>query len=110
MQEHLERKDENQERERLWSTSGRKLLDKEGMIQIKGGPQAGMEVSESARNNNCALAHALFLPPPPPCSTVPFLMFRLQGRDLSLLPVKQFKQLLAICTENINWTNTPACS
>lgn len=65
MQEHLERKDENQERERLWSTSGRKLLDKEGMIHIKGGPQAGMEVSESARNNNCALAHALFLPPPP---------------------------------------------
>lgn len=108
MQEHLERKDENQERERLWSTSGRKLLDKEGMIHIKGGPQAGMEVSECARNNNCALAHALFLPPPR--STVPFFMFRLQGRDLSLLPVKQFKQLLAICTENINWMSTPACS
>lgn len=106
MQEHLERKDENQERERLWSTSGRKLLDKEGMIHIKGGPQAGMEDSECARNNNSALAHALFLPP---CSTVPFFMFRLQGRDLSLLPIKQFKQLLAICTNNINWTSTRVC-
>jgi len=45
MQGHLERKDENQECERLWSTSGRKPLDEGGMIHIKGRQLAGMEAS-----------------------------------------------------------------
>lgn len=57
---HRERQDENQECERLWSTSGRKLFNKGGMIHIKGRQQAGKEASECARNNNCASAHVVF--------------------------------------------------
>lgn len=45
---------------RLWSTPGRKLFDKGGMIHIKGRQQTGKEASECARNNNCASAHVVF--------------------------------------------------
>lgn len=108
MQGHLERKDENQENERLWRTSGRELFNKGGMIHIKGRQQTGKEASECARNNNCASAHVVF----PLClqhRTLHISSANSSGQGPGPPPRLTVQETISICTKNINWTNVHVC-